>query len=307
MQPVQDNRNVYGKVAFGAWVGIVGDFVLGAAKLLGGIFGASEALVADSVDTLSDALTSAVVLQGAWRARRPPDAKHPYGHGKAEVLAGRSVAVIVMIVGILFGYRAVMKVVEPGEAAPLPAVWTVWFAVASILAKEGMYQYKIRLGRRLKSESLIADALNHRSDVFTSMFAALGITAAIYLVPRFGPEWEILDPIAAALICLVIFGIGVSAFIRTGSALMDERADTETQEAIRRVAHSVEGVRDTEKLLTRRSGLETHADLHVEVDPEMAVGDAHTIASEVEAAIRREVPGVTHVTIHIEPYYPDDH
>jgi len=295
------NREMYGKVAFGALVGIAGNLVLGGAKLAGGILGTSEALIADAVDTLSDSITSVVVLLGACQARRPADAEHPYGHGKAEVLAGRSVAVIVMLVGILFGYRAITKIVSPGPQ--MPALWTLWFALASIVVKEGMFQYKIRLGRRIKSESLIADALNHRSDVFTSMFAAAGITAAIYL----GAEWRFLDAIAAVVICLIIFGIGVAAFRRTSSALMDQAADAETVDAIRRAAVGVEGVKDTEKLLTRRSGLETHVDLHVEVDPVMPVGDAHEIASAVDAAIRRDVPGVTHVTVHIEPYHPGDH
>lgn len=297
-----ESRKMYGKVVFGALVGIAGNITLGAAKLAGGILGASEALIADAVDTLSDSITSFVVLLGARRAGRPADAEHPYGHGKAEVLAGRTVAVIVMIVGVLFGYRAVMKIVSP-DPRPPPALWTLWFALASIVIKEWMFRYKIRLGRRIKSESLIADALNHRSDVFTSMFAAAGITAAIYL----GPGWRFLDPIAAVVICLIIFGIGVSAFRRTSSALMDKAADAETRHAIRRAAAGVEGVEDTEKLLTRRSGLETHVDLHVEVDPEMPVGQAHEIASRVTDAICRDVAGVTHVTVHVEPYYPDDH
>ena len=295
------NREMYGKVAFGGLVGLVGNLTLGAAKLAGGILGASEALIADAADTLGDSVTSVVVVLGAWQARRPADDEHPYGHGKAEVLAGRSVAVIVMLVGILFGYRAVSKIVSPDPQ--MPALWTLWFALASMVVKEGMFRYKIRLGRRLKSESLIADALNHRSDVFSSMFAAAGITAAIYL----GPQWRFLDALAAVAICLIIFGIGVAAFRRTSSALMDQAADAETVAAIRRAAAGVEGVKDTEKVLTRRSGLETHVDLHVEVDPEMPVGQAHAIASSVNAAVCRQVPSVTHVTVHVEPYYPDDH
>ena len=295
------NREMYGKVAFGGLVGLVGNLTLGAAKLAGGLLGASEALIADAADTLSDSITSVVVVLGAWQARRPADDEHPYGHGKAEVLAGRSVAVIVMLVGILFGYRAVSKIVSPDPQ--MPALWTLWFALASMVVKEGMFRYKIRLGRRLKSESLIADALNHRSDVFSSMVAAAGITTAIYL----GPQWRFLDALAAVAICLIIFSIGVAAFRRTSSALMDQAADAETVAAIRSVAAGVEGVKDTEKVLTRRSGLETHVDLHVEVDPEMPVGQAHAIASSVNAAVCRQVPSVTHVTVHVEPYYPDDH
>jgi len=294
-----DNRNLYRLVAVGAWVGIAGNFLIGAAKLVGGHVGYSEALVADAVDSLADSVSSVVVLVGAWHARRPADKKHPYGHGKAEMLAGRSVAAIIMAVGVVFGYRAVMKIVSPEELAT-PALWTLWLAAASIVIKEAMARYKLHVGRRIGSESLIADAWNHRSDVFTSMLAAGGITAAVYL----GPEWRFLDAGAAVIICLIIFGIGVSAFRRTSSALMDEAADETTLQAIRAAAMGVEGVRGTEKLFTRRNGVEILVELHVEVDPELTVGQAHGIATDVSGAVRREVDRISHVTVHIEPHEP---
>jgi len=297
MPSVPDNRSLYGPVAVGAWVGIAGNVLIGVAKLLGGTFGDSEALIADAVDSLADGVASVVVLLGAWHARRPADARHPYGHGKAEVLAGRTVALIIMGVGAVFGYRAVMKIVRPAEVVA-PALWTLWFVVASIVVKEAMARYKMRIGRKIGSESLIADAWNHRSDVFTSMVAAGGITAAVYL----GPEWRFLDAAAAVVICLVIFGVGVSAYRRTGSALMDEAADGETLAAIRAAAMAVDGVEGTEKLYTRRSGVETHVELHVEVDADMSVGTAHDIATEVSRRVQRDVARVTHVTVHIEPH-----
>jgi len=293
---------MYGQVALAAWIGIVADLALGIAKVIGGALGTSEALVADGVDSLSDTLSGLIVVHGAWQARRPADARHPYGHGKAEVLAGRTVAILVMVVGVIFGYRAVVHIIDP-HPDPLPEAWTLWFALASIFLKEAQCQYKMRLGRRLKSESLLADAANRRSDVLASVIALAGIGAALLL----GPKGQVFDPIAAVLICLIVFGIGLKAFLRTGSALMDETADGETIEAIRRAARTIPGVLDTEKLLARRSGLETHMELHVEVDPRMPVGEAHAIASKVSEAIRREVRGVTQVTVHIEPYYPNDH
>jgi len=297
MTSTADNRSLYGQVALGGLVGIVGNLALGLAKLVGGILGNSQALVADAADTLSDSISSIVVMLGAWRARRPADDRHPYGYGKAEMLAGRSVAVIIMIVGVIFGYRAVTKICHLEMVSP-PAFWTLWFATASIVIKEAMARYKMYVGRKVGSESLIADAWNHRSDVFTSMLAAAGITAAVYL----GPEWRFLDAAAAVVICLIIFGVGVMAFRRTGSALLDEAADADTLAAIRKAAAGVKGVEDTEKLYTRRSGLETHVELHVEVDPEMPVGRAHDIATEVSQAIRRDVPAATHVTVHLEPH-----
>jgi len=297
-----ERSSKYREAARGAWVGIYGNALLGAAKLLGGIWGQSMALIAAAIETLSDSLSSIVVLWGVKRAGRPADTKHPFGHGKAEFMAARSVAVLLMIVAVLFGYRAVSKIVFGGREI-LPATWTLGFAMASVFVKFGMYVYKIRLGRRLGSQSVIVDAWHHLSDAFASICALGGIAAAIAL----GPPWRILDPIAALVICTILFGVGAHAFLRAGSALMDEAADPQTLEAIRRAAASVPGVRGTEKLISRRSGLETQAELHVEVDPATPVGRAHDVASEVSEAIRRQVPAVTHITVHIEPYYPDDH
>ncbi|HUX14903.1 MAG TPA: cation diffusion facilitator family transporter, partial [Phycisphaerae bacterium] len=225
-----------------------------------------------------------------------------FGHGKAEFMAARTVAVMLILIAVVLGYQAIDKILKPPPES-FPKTFTLWFVLASILIKEGMYQYKYRLARRLKSESLLADAWHHRSDAFSSVCALAGISAALVL----GHEWQILDPIAALSIVLIILGVGIKAFFRAGSALMDEAADAETLGAIRRVAAGVAGVKDTEKLMTRRSGLETHMELHVEVDPAMSVRDAHAVAQQVEQTIRREVPGATHVTVHIEPYYPDDH
>ncbi|HUU89700.1 MAG TPA: cation diffusion facilitator family transporter [Phycisphaerae bacterium] len=292
----------YRQAAWGAWVGIVGNILLGGAKLVGGILGTSSALLADAGHSLSDSASSVVVLWGLRRARKPADEKHPFGHGKAEFMAARTVAVMLILIAVVLGYQAIDKILKPPPES-FPKTFTLWFVLASILIKEGMYQYKYRLARRLKSESLLADAWHHRSDAFSSVCALAGISAALVL----GHEWQILDPIAALSIVLIILGVGIKAFFRAGSALMDEAADAETLGAIRRVAAGVPGVKDTEKLMTRRSGLETHVELHVEVDPAMSVREAHKVAQQVEQTIRREVPGATHVTVHIEPYYPDDH
>ncbi len=291
----------YRQAAFATWVCVGGNVVLGVAKLIAGIVGMSEALVADGAESLSDSLASLLVVFGLRTAGKPADAKHRYGHGKAEFIAAQAIGTVLLLAGLLIGYRGIVEIVQPTEGR-FPKSFTIW-VVATIVGKEAMFQYKIRVGRRLKSESLIADAWHHRSDAITSIPALAGIGAALLL----GKEWRIFDPLAAVVVGLIICGMGVYTFLRAGSALMDQAADSETLAAIRRVARGVPGVKDTEKLLTRRSGLETHMELHVEVDPAMTVRDAHEVARRVEETIRREVPGATHVTVHIEPYYPDDH
>ena len=305
MEYAQHNEGVqagYRQASFATWVGIIGNVILGAAKVVAGVVGTSEALLADGAESLSDSLASGAVLWGLRAARKPADSKHRYGHGKAEFIAAQAIGAMLLLTGFLIGYRGVSQIVYPTEGA-FPRWYTILFVVATIVVKEGLFQYKIRIGRRLKSESLIADAWHHRSDALTSIPTFLAIGLALLL----GPPWRVFDPIGAVITSFIIFGMGIITFMRTGSALMDETADEQTLADIRRVAATVPGVKDTEKLLTRRSGLETHMEVHVEVDPGMPVGEAHAIASQVADAIRREVPGATRVTVHIEPYYPGDH
>jgi len=292
----------YRQASFATWMTLAANGLLGAVKVVAGIIGTSEALTADGAESLSDSLASLAVIWGLRAARKPADAKHRYGHGKAEFLAAEAIGAVLVLVAVLIGYRGVTQILYPTQGA-FPQGYTIWFVVATIVIKEGMFQYKIRVGRRLKSESLVADAWHHRSDAISSVPTFVAIGLALLL----GPAWRVLDPIGAVITAFIILGMGIYTFVRTSSVLMDEAADPATLESIRRVADTVPGVRGTEKLLTRRSGLETHMELHVEVDPAMPVGTAHEIATKVSEAIRREVPGVTRVTVHIEPYYPRDH
>jgi len=292
----------YRQASFATWMTIAANSLLGAAKVVAGIIGTSEALTADGAESLSDSLASLAVIWGLRAARKPADAKHRYGHGKAEFLAAGAIGAVLVLVAVLIGYRGVTQILYPTPGA-FPQGYTIWFVVATITIKEGMFQYKIRVGRRLRSESLMADAWHHRSDAVSSVPTLAAIGLALLL----GPAWRVLDPIGALITAFIILGMGLYTFVRTSSALMDEAADPATLESIRRVADTVPGVRGTEKLLTRRSGLETHMELHVEVDPAMPVGTAHEIATKVSEAIRREVPGATRVTVHIEPYFPSDH
>ena len=291
----------YHQAEGGAWVGITGNIALGLVKLAGGIFGASSALVADAAHSLSDSASSVVVLAGLRIARKPPHRSHPYGHGKAETIAGLVVALMLVGVALFVGYTAISKIAWAHTPAP-PAKFVLYIALGSILVKEGMFQYKIRLGRRLGSESLIADAWHHRSDALSSICVVAGISLALLHKGL----W-VMDPVAALLVCAVILWVGLKSFRRTSSVLMDVAADEETLRAIRDVAKSVPGVMDTEKLITRRSGLDVLVTIHVEVDPGISVREAHETAGLAREAIMDAVQNVTQVTVHIEPYYPDDH
>jgi cation diffusion facilitator family transporter len=241
------------------------------------------------------------VLSGLRIARQPPHRAHPYGHGKAETVAGLVVAFMLIGVAIFIGYTAVAKIARPGESG-IPQPVALYIALGSILIKEGMFQYKIRLGKRVGSEAIIIDAWHHRSDALSSICVVGGIALAMI-----NPALRVADPVAAIAVCFIILWIGIKGFGRTSSVLMDTPADEKIEVDIRDVATSVPGVMGTEKLITRRSGMDVIASLHVEVDPESSVRQAHETASAVRESIVQHIPRVKQVTVHIEPYYPNDH
>jgi cation diffusion facilitator family transporter len=283
------------------YVSIVINTVLGVGKAVIGVSGHSLALMADAVHTLSDTLTSVAVWVGLRVARRPADEVHPYGHGKAEAIAGKVVAIALFLVAGGVAYQAVGGIARfalgGGELAR-PTSLTLYAALVSILVKELMYQYQARIGRRLNSIALLADAWHHRSDALSSIGVAVGIAAATLG----GPKWHWADEAAALVVAAFIFWVAWNLFKRSAAGLMDALAPGETVAEIRRVARSVEGVLGVEKTFARLSGLDILVDIHVEVDGRITVEKGHEIATAVTRKLTESIPQVTHALVHIEPH-----
>jgi cation diffusion facilitator family transporter len=270
-----------------------------------GISGHSIALVADAVHTLSDAFTSGAVWLGLKVARRPADETHPYGHGKAEPIAGKAVAIALFIVGAGIAYRSVdgivLHAVGKGELTA-PSALTLYAALLSIFVKELLYQYQIRVARKIDSVALMADAWHHRSDALSSVAVSVGIAAAALG----GPRWHWADEAAALVVAVFIIWVAWDLFKRSAAGLMDTLAPREVEDEIRSAALSVEGVLAVEKTFARRSGLDILVDIHVEVDPQMTVEMGHEIATAVTKRLTETIPQVTHALVHIEPFSEDD-
>ena len=165
----------YKKGAFAAWVGILGNLVLAVVKVFGGIFGCSAALIADAAHSLTDSISSVAVLIGMRLADRPPDKNHPYGHGRAETIAGKAVSMMLIMFALFMIYRSVSEIFNPTmEVVPERMKLALVVGVLSILVKELMFRYKYRLGKAIGSTSLIADAWHHRSDAITSPLVVAG-------------------------------------------------------------------------------------------------------------------------------------
>ena len=270
-------------------------------KTIIGVSGHSIALVADGVHTLSDTLTSIAVWVGLKVARRPADQTHPYGHGKAEPIAAKVVAIALFLVagGIAFNsIRAIAAYFSGTGELAAPTALTLYAALLSIFVKEVLYQYQVRVGRKLASVALIADAWHHRSDALSSVAVAAGIAAAALG----GEKWHWADEAAALMVAGFIVWIAWGLFKQSAAGLMDTLVSREIEDEIRSVARSVEGVMGVEKTFARRSGRNVLVDIHVEVDPQMTVEKGHEIASEVTHRLTETIPQVTHALVHIEPH-----
>jgi cation diffusion facilitator family transporter len=285
------------------WVGLATNFVLGTFKVVAGILGNSWAVIADGMHTVSDILSSLGAMVGLVIARRAPDKDHPYGHGKAEVLAARFIALVLLVVGALILLEAGDRLFNPHKIEKPPGQIALWAALASIIVKEALYQYKAYFARKTRSSVLHAEAWHHRSDAISSIPVLLGVAGAIFL----GEKMHWLDPIAAALVGVIVLSIALRMSYTTLGELMDAAAPREVIDSVRQLASDVPGVLGVEKIRCRKAGLNYLCDVHIEVDPKMPVDRAHEIARAVQNHLVKDGDSILQALVHIEPFYPGDH
>jgi cation diffusion facilitator family transporter len=272
---------------------VVNTFLV-AGKMAAGIVGHSHALVADAVESLADILSSLVVWRGLVVAAEPADEDHPYGHGKAEPIAGAVVATMLLLAAGWITVSAVREIVRPHTT---PAPFTLVVLLAVVAVKEGLYRFVLREAASVKSSVVHTDAWHHRSDAITSLAAAVGISAALIG----GPGYEMADDVAAVLAAGIIAWNGWRLLRPALDELMDASPASEFVNEIRRIASSSDGVVFVEKCLVRKTGYHYFVDMHVEVDPRMTVQHAHEIAHGVKNQVRDRFPAVSDVLVHVEP------
>lgn len=282
----------------GAWVGIAVKLVLAAGFGAAGVFGRSTSLLAAAADSLGDVLSSAVVLVGLTIAAYLPDREHPYGHGKAEPVAGKVVTIILIMMGLGVLWKSVGGLIEEDVHAP-PAGFTAYIAAIGVLVHEVLFRYQYRVGKKVGSISLQAAAWNYRSDALASLVALIGVAGAI----MGGPRWAFLDHAAGGIIALIILYVGVRLFRQTSLELMDTRLPEDQMANIRAIIENVDGVLGVDLIRARKSGLVIFLDVHIEVDKALTVEAGHRIASGVRERVRTEIPEVADVLVHVEPYY----
>ncbi|MDE6534479.1 MAG: cation diffusion facilitator family transporter [Muribaculaceae bacterium] len=280
-------------------IGSLVNLVLVIAKFLGGTLGRSSALLADAVHSLSDFLTDVIVIVFVKIAGKPQDETHHYGHGKYETLATIVIGLILSFVGvgmIVDNSRLIARAIN-GEILPRPEMVALIVAAFSILAKEGLYQYSVRAGRKLQSKALEANAWHHRSDALSSIGTLVGIGCAMFL----GEKWRIMDPIAALVISALIIKVGMDIIKPALDELLERSLPTPTVVEIENIMYETPGVRGLHHLRTRRIGNNIAIEVHLKMDGNMTLTEAHEIASEVERRLRDKYGSGTHIGIHMEP------
>jgi cation diffusion facilitator family transporter len=275
-------------------IGLVVNLLLGFGKLAAGIGGYSQALIADAVESLGDSVGSIVVWRGLHVASRPPDADHPYGHGKAEPIAAAFVAVLMVAAAVEIAAEAVHRITTPHRG---PAPFTLVVVLCVIVIKEVLYRFVAGVGKETSSHVVQTDAWHHRSDAITSGAAAIGITIALVG----GPGYEAADGWAALFASGIILLTSWRLLWPAIQELMDTSPPSTLVGEAKQIAESIEGVYKVEKLLMRKMGIYYLADMHLEVAPEMTVRVSHALAHDVKEHIQRRLPQVVEVTIHVEP------
>ena len=280
-------------------VGFVVNLILSAAKLAAGILGRSGAMVADAIHSFSDMATDIVVIVFARISSKPKDDGHDYGHGKYETLATIiiSLALAAVGIGILSSSIGSIRTILEGGTLPRPGAVALVAAVVSIVAKEILYRYTVRVGRRIDSPSVIANAWHHRSDALSSLGTLAGIGCAYFL----GEKWRIADPIAALLVAVFIFKIALD-LIRTGlGELLEKSLPADVEQEILSIVTANPEIRAPHNLRTRRIGASIAIEVHVRVDGAMSVAHSHALTVDIEHRLRARFGAGTMIAIHVEP------
>jgi cation diffusion facilitator family transporter len=268
---------------------------LAAAKITIGLHASSTATVSDGIESAGDVLASGLVLLGLIIAAKPPDAEHPYGHGRLETLSALAVGMLLAATGVLISFESLHL---SDNAARPPASYAVWPLVASIVIKSIMSASKRHYGRKIQSSGLIADAWNDTVDILSGGTALLGLGLTLLSPDKFSSA----DRIGGSAVGIIVICVGIRVVHDTVVQLMDTMPDPEAMDRIRATGRAVPGVLGIEKCFARKTGLKWHVDLHLEVDPEMSVLESHEIATQVREKIRAEVDWVADVLVHVEPH-----
>lgn len=281
-------------------VGFFVNLLLTAGKLIAGFVGHSSAMIADGIHSLSDFATDIVVIAFVNVANKGCDDEHRYGHGKYETFATLIISVALLLVGLGIFFSGAVNIWNAwhGEMLEQPGKIALWAALISIVVKEWLYRYTIVVGKRINSSAVIANGWHHRSDAFSSIGTALGISGAIFL----GDQWRILDPIAGVVVSVFIVKVAISLGMPSVRELLESSLPREVEAEIIDLIRQNKEIRAFHHLKTRKIGNVYAIDVHIKLDQDISFLHSHDIATELEKELRNHYGQQTQISVHTEPF-----
>ncbi|WP_042278085.1 cation diffusion facilitator family transporter [[Clostridium] dakarense] len=276
---------------------IIWNVILTAIKIIAGIIGKSNAMIADGAHSASDIVSSVGVLIGNYVSSTPQDKEHNYGHEKAETLVSFILSLLLMFVSLTIGVEAIKSLFNL-DKLQIPTVLPLIVSVISILIKEYQYRITIKIANKINSPALKADAWHHRSDALSSVAAFVGIGGSML-------GFKVLDPIASIVVALFVLKVGIDILRNSVNELMDLSIDEDQSNQIIKIAENTKGVRNLGELKTRKHGAMAYIDLTICVDGKLTVIEGHDIAHKLEKQIINEMEFVKGITVHVEPCVED--
>jgi len=272
--------------------GVVGNIILTTIKAIAGIVGGSSAMVADAMHSASDIVASAVVYISLRIAKKPADDEHPFGHGKAEAISTSIVGLMLIAAGIIIIKTAYLSISSGSVKAP--GIIALYAAVLSIVVKEAMYRLTYKVGKRINSPSTMANAMDHRSDAFSSIATFIGIGGAILGFP-------IMDPLAGGIVALFILKMGYDIIMDAINQIMDKSPEKDKIALIKEAVLNTPGVESAHDIRVRQSGPFYLVDMDICVDKDVSLGKAHEIGDVTRSNVYKAIDKIFEVRIHIDP------
>lgn len=281
------------KIKQASWVGIIGNSLLAILKIVVGFLSGSLAVVGDGIDTATDILTYMITLLAARIMNKPPNYRYPYGYNRAEAVATKALSFVIFFAGAQLFLSTLIRMIK-GESHEIPAMLAIYVTIISIVSKAGLAFYQFKIGKKIESNMLIANAKNMRNDILISLSVLVGLGFTFLL------KLPILDMVTAIAVSIWIMKAGFEIFIESSRELMDGTDNPELYYKIFDAVEEVGGANPHRVRVRRHSNLYT-VDLDIEVDGNLTIEEGHNISMDVEINIRKRIDNVYDVLVHIEP------
>ena len=281
-------------------LGSVVNLLLLVFKFVAGVLGHSAAMIADAVHSLSDFVTDLIVIVFVKISSKPEAADNAYGHGKYETLASCIIGLALIVVGVMMGYNATVKIVDVvknGTELASPGIIALAAAVLSIVLKEWMFHITRKVAREVDSPAVEANAWHHRSDALSSVGTAIGIGGAVLL----GSKWAVLDPIAALVVSVFIVVQAAKILSDAIGQLMEKSLPRDVEQRICEIVYEEEGTSDIHHLRTRKIGSQISIELHVRMNGYLTLREVHDKSIAIEKRLRAAFGDSTYINLHVEP------